>query len=215
MSDYDEAAPGYDKRFTRAIDGWEDEHLAELLRPYVAHRAVLDLGSGTGWVADHCDPASYTAADCSAGMLAELARKHPGAETVKVAVGSPRWTLAIPARRWPVITATWSLEYLGDLAELLAALRMIAAPGGILALHGSMPRGHRREHFSVKEAPWEAIGPPQVRYASLAAGLRPPSCYGTSAMPDGLAHLGRAAWRAALLAPAGMHYAALWVWRLP
>ena len=215
MSDYDEAAPGYDKRFTRPIDGWEDEHLADLLRPAVAGRDVLDLGCGTGWVADHCSPGRYTGADCSAGMLAELARKHPGAETVKVAVGSRGWTAMLPPGRPFVVTATWSLEYLGDLAELLAALRMITAPGGLLVLHGSMPRGHRRAHFSVKEAPWEAIGPPQVRYASLAAGLRPPDCTGTSALPDGLAHLGRLAWRAALAAPAGMHYAALWTWRLP
>jgi predicted TPR repeat methyltransferase len=212
---YDDVASSYDLRFTRPVDRWEDEHLAALLRPVVDGRVVLDLGCGTGWLADHCDPLHYTGVDCSPGMLAELERKHPEARTVKAEVGGEGWAVQLKPGAYHVITATWSLEYLGEPDILLSVLRLLAAPHGILALHGSMPRGHRREHFTVKAAPYRPIGPHQVKQASRAAGLPDPACTGTSWLPDRLAGLGRRAWTATLAYPAGTHYAALWTWRLP
>lgn len=215
MTPYDEAAATYDRHFRRVVDLWENEVLGELLAPVVAGRRVLDLGCGTGWLADHLAPADYTGVDCSGPMLAELSRKHPDATVVKAEVGAPRWqeTLGWP-RTYQVVTATWSLEYLGELAALLAVVKGLTEPGGVLALHGSFPRGHRRAHFSVKAAPYKPIGPHQVRAASVAAKLPRPRITGTSALPDGAAGLGRGAWRTALRVPAGMHYAALWRWDL-
>lgn len=216
MTFYDEAAASYDGHFTRDVDRWEDEVMAGLLAPLTEGRRVLDLGCGTGWVADHCRPAEYTGVDSSGPMLAEMARKHPDAAGVKATVGETGWWNALsPGDGYQTVTATWSLEYLGDLAPLLRVARSLAAPGGTLALHGSMPRGHRRAHFSVKSAPYIALGPHQVRAAARAAGLARPMCVGTSALPDGAAGLGRAAWRMSLAAPAGLHYSAMWLWRLP
>jgi predicted TPR repeat methyltransferase len=214
-SPYDETAAVYDDLFTRPVDRWEDERLAGLLRPVVDGRTALDLGCGTGWLLDHCSPAEYTGVDCSGPMLAELGRKHPDARTVKAEVGGEGWAVQLHPGAYQVVTSTWSLEYLGELDILLSVLRLLAAPGGLIALHGSMPRGHRRAHFSVKAAPYEPIGPHQLKRAARVAGLARPKIAGTSALPDDLAGLGRAAWRAALALPAGTHYSALWTWRLP
>ncbi len=215
MTHYDEAAATYDGHFTREVDQWEDERLAALLRPVVDGRVVLDLGCGTGWVADHLAPLDYTGVDCSGPMLGELARKHPYATTVKAEIGAESWAAALPRQLggWQTVTATWSLEYLGELDILLSVAARLA-PAGILALHGSLPRGHRRAHFSVKSAPYRPLGPHQVKTASAKAGLPAPEMAGTSALPDSWAGLGREAWRAALTWPAGMHYSALWTWRL-
>ena len=214
MTHYDEAAATYDGHFTREVDQWEDERLASLLRPVVDNRVVLDLGCGTGWVADHLAPLDYTGVDCSGPMLAELSRKHSAARTVKAEIGADAWAAALPLHlgSYQVVTATWSLEYLGELDLLLSVLKVLA-PGGVLALHGSLPRGHRRAHFSVKSAPYRPLGPHQVRQASDLAGLPRPEMTGTGALPDSWAGLGRTAWDAALPWPAGMHYAALWTWR--
>jgi predicted TPR repeat methyltransferase len=218
VSHYDEAAATYDGLFTRPVDGWENETLAGLLAPLVDRREVLDLGCGTGWLADHCRPGHYTGVDCSGPMLAELERKHGDAYTVKANVAEPGWWEMLPQqsrlRAFGAITATWSLDYLGDLDRLLHTFAASCAPGTVLALHGSMPRGHRRAHFSVKSAPYTPIGPHQVAAASARAALGRPACTGTSMLPDRLAGLGVEAWRAALTFPAGMHYAALWVWQL-
>jgi predicted TPR repeat methyltransferase len=211
---YDQAAAEYDGLFTRPVDRWEDEHLAALLRPVVDGRDVLDLGCGTGWLLDHLAPSGYTGVDSSTAMLAELERKHPRAETVKASVGSPGWHEALPVGTWTTVTATWSLEYLGDLAALLRTLCELAGPRPVIALHGSMPRGHRRRHFSVKSVPYVPLGPHQVREASRAAGLPRPRCTGTSWLPDQICGLGRWAWTGTLPYPAGTHYAALWTWQL-
>lgn len=213
---YDEAAPEYDGLFTRPVDRWEDERLAELLRPLVDGRNVLDLGCGTGWLADHCAPAAYTGVDASSAMLAELSRKHPDAHTVKAEVGTDAWASSLPVHlgRYEVVTSTWSLEYLGELDILLSVLTVLAAPGAVLALHGSLPRGHRRPHFSVKSVPYRPLGPHQVRLASARAGLPRPSCTGTSWLPDSWCRLGRWWWRRTLAYPAGTHYSALWTWQL-
>jgi predicted TPR repeat methyltransferase len=212
---YDEAASTYDGHFTREVDHWEDSRLAEFLRPAIDGRAVLDLGCGTGWLADHLDPAEYTGVDCSVPMLGELARKHPDARTVKATIGSDPWAAELEIGAYETIVATWSLEYLGRLDSLLPVLWRLAAPHGILALHGSLPRGHGRAHFSVKSAPYRPLSLRAVRRASDAAGLPRPHVTGTSWLPDGWAWSGRRIWDATLAYPAGTHYSALWTWRLP
>jgi trans-aconitate methyltransferase len=141
-----------------------------------------------------------------------LAEKHRKAAGCRATVGADNWHHFLPPGPWDCITATWSLEYLGEIHELLATLRGLLAPGGVLALHGSLPRGHRRAHFSVKAMPYRPISPPMVAAASRTVGLGKPLVTGTSMLPDNLAHLGHRVWLRSLAAPAGMHYACLWRW---
>jgi predicted TPR repeat methyltransferase len=209
---YDRLADSYDAHFTRPVDQWEDARLARLLAPLVNGRAVLDLGCGTGWVLDHLRPASYTGVDSSPAMLAELLRKHRQALTVKASIGEPGWQLAVPGWGYQVITATWSLQYLGDLAELLAACAGLA-PAGVLALHGYLPRYQRRSH-AISRPPSRLPGPAAVRAATASSGLLMPRVAGTGALPDALAHW-KPLWQLALAVPARYHYAALWTWQVP
>ena len=213
MSQYDAIADAYDGHFGRPVDSWEDDRLAARLVPLVTCRDVLDLGCGTGWLLDHTSPGSYTGVDCSAPMLAALAAKHPAARLVKATVGEPGWqTALLGAPRFDVITATWSLQYLGDLSRLLAVLASGLAPG-VIALHGYLPRYRRRGHEITGEAA-AGIWPGQLRDASDRAGLPRPAMHGTGSLPDGLART-RVAWEAsARLTPPRWHYAALWVWTL-
>lgn len=211
MSQYDSIAGIYDLHFARPVDRWEDARLAARLRPIVDGRDVLDLGCGTGWLADHCAPSAYTGVDESAAMLAELVRKHPGAATVKAAVGTAGWTVAVPQRAFDVITCTWALQYLGSLDVLLATLA--ALDPGVIALHGYLPRYRRRAH-EITGAERPVTDPHAIRGAGRLAGLPEPAVYGTGSLPDGLARY-RVAWElAARLARAEWHYAALWTWRL-
>jgi len=212
VSHYDSIAARYDAHFRRQVDRWEDQYLASYLRGQVNGKRVLDLGCGTGWIMDHCHPGEYTGVDASAGMLEILTGKHPSAVGVKLQVGSDGWTRYLPVGKYDVICATWSLEYLGDLTELLQSCLELLDRGGSLALHGSLPRGHRRRHFSLKSAPYRALGPPQVRAASIAAGLGRPHVTGTSAWSDAIPCPGHQWWMASLLAPPGSHYACLWRW---
>lgn len=209
---YDGLASSYDDHFRRPVDHWEDDRLAWLLAPSVVGRSVLDLGCGTGWVPDHLDPSDYTGVDRSGPMLNELMRKHSRARVVKVTVGTPGWQGALPPRQWDTITCTWALQYLGDLGELLRLLSGLA-PGGTLALHGYLPRYRRRSHV-ISPVPAQLPSRAAIRAATRAAGLSPPRCAGTGALPDSLAR-SRLAWSAALATPARWHYAALWTWQVP
>jgi len=214
---YDGFAEQYDKHFRRPVDRMEDDYLTCLLDPSVTGRHVLDLGCGTGWVLDHLSPKSYTGVDCSEPMLAELRRKHPWAWTVRAQVGDQQaWTGLLPVRQ-PVdtVVATWALEYLGDLTRLLAVCAEIVRGRDepVLALHGTLPHGHRRAHFSVKDVPYLPLSVHAVRQASAAAGLPMPRVYGTSGWPDRLPlTVRRFGWGVTL--PASWQYSALWVWRL-
>ena len=213
---YDAFAAAYDKHFDRPVDRMEDDYLTCLLDPSVTGRYVLDLGCGTGWVLDHLTPAVYTGVDCSEPMLAELRRKHPAARTVLAQVGNGwEWTARV-ANRGPVdtVVATWAVEYLGDLTRLLeVCAKLVGGNEPVLALHGTLPHGHRRAHFSVKDVPYTPLSLLAVRGASDKAGLPRPRVYGTSGWPDRLPlTVRRFGWGVSL--PASWQYSALWVWRL-
>ncbi len=210
---YDLIAVRYDEHFTRPVDRWEDARLSRLLRPVVKGRNVLDLACGTGYLADITEPASYTGVDASAAMLHRLRVKHPGARTVKADIGEDGWADNLPVH-FDVVACTWALQYLGDLDSLLVEARRLARPGGLIALHGYLPRYAGRRHEITGDRAVPVVRPESAVEASVAAGLRRPRIAGTGALPDELAAW-RWAWRAALAAPATWHYAALWTWRVP
>jgi SAM-dependent methyltransferase len=210
---YDSVARSYDSHFTRPIDRWEDERLSGLLAPLIDHRQVLDLGCGTGWVLDHCRPASYVGLDASAAMLTELKEKHPGAEVIQAEIGTPGWSEELGGERFDAIVATWAAEYFPSLPELLRELRRHLGRYGTIALHGCQPRGSRRGHFISAELAHQGrlFVPARVIEAGDWAGLHQPVSYGTGALPDPLARW-RPPWTLALPAPVAWHYGALHVW---
>jgi SAM-dependent methyltransferase len=217
---YDALAAGYDAHFTRPVDHWEDDRLAAMLRPVVDDRNVLDLGCGTGWLLDHCSPARYTGVDNAPGMLEELVRKHHVVTVVKADIGAPGWQRAIPGTgaAFDTITATWALQYLyGDgvssLRDLLTTCSWLVKRGGVVALHGYLPRYRSRHHYIG----WPRHVPPVVRPADVAAatagtGLSGPQLMGCGALPDWLAFNEGAWWAALNAVPAGWHYSGLWMW---
>lgn len=218
---YDALAGSYDSHFDRPVDHWEDERLAKILRPIVNDKRVLDLGCGTGWLLDHCEPGYYVGVDSSVLMLDELVRKHPvGVGAVKAEVGAPHWDLQLPigsAGRFDAVTATWALQYLydgpGSLQSLLMQCATLVRKGGTIALHGYLPRYRYRRHYIG----WPHHVPPVVHqldpyHATVGTGLTGPRLVGCGALPDSLAQSRWLWWKALYLVPPGWHYSGIWIW---
>jgi SAM-dependent methyltransferase len=214
---YDAVADRYDSHFGRPVDRWEDTRLAGVLARHVNGRRTLDLGCGTGWVADHCTPSAYTGLDASDAMLARCHAKHRGARLIRADIGERGWANRVPDDLFDVITCTWSAHYLGDLTVLLTELRAFLDPLGPQAviLHGCGPRYSHRPHYIANGDSHLHFTPAAVKRAAAQAGWNPPRVTGCGALPDGLTWLGPLAWQAALAVPARCHYSAAYTWTGP
>jgi trans-aconitate methyltransferase len=219
---YDAVAARYDDHFGRPVDRWEDARLARIAGRAADGRNVLDLGCGTGWIADHCHPATYTGVDSSAGMLAECARKHPDATLVKADLGDPGWPAELPSGRvYTAVTCTWAAHYFGDLAALLRTLSRLLTPGTPVVLHGQAPRYESRVHYiqAGVGTGHRTFSRRAVAAAARAAGWPPPRVRRCGALPDRLTGHGGpvayALWAATLPAPAALHYSVAYTWRVP
>jgi ubiquinone/menaquinone biosynthesis C-methylase UbiE len=222
VSAYDLLAGRYDGHFARPVDRWEDARLAAIITPHTRGRRVLDLAAGTGWVADHCEPAGYTAVDISLAMLGELRRKHPHAVTYAADVTSPGWVSSLPLAdaSFDSVTCTWGAHYLGDLAIVLTAVRGLVRPGGSVIFHGQCPRYDHRPHYIAGGYAHRGFTKTAVLAAAQRAGWPRPAIRGVGALPDTLTErlprpLGHALWAVALTGPVSAHYSAAYVWRVP
>lgn len=221
---YDAVASVYDGFFDRPVDAWEDDRLARLLLPHVRSLNVLDLGAGTGWVADHLRPGRYTAVDESALMCCRLSGKHPEARVICVPVPSARW------RRWlllqeeradpfDTVTATWSAHELGAIGNLLEDVAHVVKLGGRVILHGQGPRYAHRRHYVMKgrdrRQSFKAFTVPALERAGSGPLWTLEWIRGTGALPDALTRLPGAewAWRACTVLPPQCHYAFAACWR--
>lgn len=218
MTNYDAVADRYDGHYTRPIDQWENTLAERILRPYVDHQIVLDLGAGTGWVADAMRPAGYVAVDASAGMLAVLEEKHPDAATVKERVGSPGWTDRIPgpATGFDSVVSTWAAHDFPNLDAVLRDLLPLVRPGGHVILHGSSYRYKRRSHYVLHGLDTERAfmdwDPDRCRDVTP-NGFTYLGAKGTGALNDRLA-VSRPLWAlVAALTPPVHHYAFAAIWR--
>ncbi|GIE51431.1 hypothetical protein Ani05nite_49650 [Amorphoplanes nipponensis] len=100
----------------------------------------LDLGCGTGeflGVLDTAGSVVAEGADPHPGYLAEVRARHPGITLHRLTVGAP---LELPDAGYDSVTALDMLEHVPDEAELLAEVRRVLAPGGLLVV--TVPRRH-------------------------------------------------------------------------
>jgi len=109
--------------------------LAEALRFLPERGRVLEVGCGAGRflraLAEARPGLALTGTDVSRGALAELARSAPGVET---RVSTPD---AIPARdgEFDAVLLLDVLEHVDDPAGMLAEIRRVLVPGGLLHAH--------------------------------------------------------------------------------
>ncbi|MCX7372416.1 MAG: tetratricopeptide repeat protein [Alphaproteobacteria bacterium] len=129
---FDQFAPRFDAELEGALHYRTPALLAEALRQVGAAGAVLDLGCGTGLSGVALKPLArrLEGVDLSPRML-DAARVRG----VYDALHEADLLAFLPRRRaaWEVIAAADVLNYLGDLAPALAAMRLALKPGGTVA----------------------------------------------------------------------------------
>ncbi|WP_304621601.1 tetratricopeptide repeat protein [Roseomonas sp. KE0001] len=171
---FDQYAPRFAAELTQRLGYRTPEALAELLRDSGVEAArrlrVLDLGCGTGLSGLALAPfaARLEGLDLSPCMLAEAARQgcydalHE-ADLLDFLPGQ--------AGRHDLIAAADVLNYLGDLAPALRAMRQALRPGGLLAF--SVELGEGPEPFALGPGLRYRHAPDPLRACCAAAGLLP------------------------------------------
>lgn len=167
---YDERAEVYDDHYRRRVDAAEDKVLYGWLRPFVDGRRVLDLGCGTGELAQHTNPAEYFGIDVSAGMLDKAAVKlgHPaGRYTAKDfndwaegdTSGFHRRTALLHGTladhcdhlrsqgEFDCVSSLWAFPHFQDPFRTLRLSYELVKPGGWLFVQGFAPRYAQRPNY--------------------------------------------------------------------
>lgn len=135
---FDDYAAGFDRHLVDTLGYRAPEHLLQLL---VAHgrrdlAAVLDLGCGTGLCGPLLKPllrspdGRLTGLDLSANMLQQAARRGVYDELLQADLVQH---LQTTAQRHDLVVAADVFIYLGDLSAVLAGVRRVLQPGGLLA----------------------------------------------------------------------------------
>jgi len=133
---FDAYAPRFDEALVGHLDYRAPQVIAALLdrlRPGGGWASALDLGCGTGLagVALRGRAARLDGIDLSRGMLRQAEATGRYARLVH---GDLADEAAIPAGPYDLVLAADSLNYLGDLAPLFAAIGRRLAPGGLFVL---------------------------------------------------------------------------------
>ena len=188
MDLYGASANDYDRYYGGPVEQTENRVLFDGLRQHLDGKDVLDLGAGTGLVADYCRPRRYTAVDISNPMLNVLHSKHPEAETWFADLDSA--SIQLPDRQYDTAVAIFS-AYWFHLPALLTALNSRLHPGGVVILHGVTPRRLKRPSAdlgAVDPILWtdrvSAFTPTRVHAVLSAAGYTEVRMQGFNAVPD-------------------------------
>jgi len=143
----DQIASAYDGLHRSPCALLEDAEVIERIG-YAGEQTVLDIGCGTGLFLDHHQcPSGYLGIDPSAGMLAEMRRKHPRARTMQTPFES-FWSHA----RFDLIIGLFGApSYVS--ADALQRVPDLLAPGGRYFLmfydQGYVPVTHQRSGVFV------------------------------------------------------------------
>lgn len=145
-----ETAINYDLHYSDVIATAENKILQNLLGPLCDNASVLDIGAGTGLVADITEPSLYAATDISDDMLKVLTSKHPESFTAcadlqtQSGINSFIEQVKVLAP-FDVVTSVFAAHFMGsNQVTLLKALRDLLNPGGTLVWHGNWPARKRR-----------------------------------------------------------------------
>ena len=174
---FDEYATGFDEALVERLDYRAPELLVAAVRTALGSRAVhapvaraLDAGCGTGLVGVRLRPlASHlTGVDLSSKMI-ERARARDGVYDALERSELVAFLRAVkPSERYALIACADVLNYLADLADVLAAAAAALEAGGLLAFTLELPAfdtaGRERESADWR---WEPL--PSGRYAHNAA----------------------------------------------
>lgn len=166
---FDQYAPRFDKSLREGLRYQAPEHLRAAIEATAPGRCfdrVLDLGCGTGLMAQALQGVAgiVDGVDLSAGMIAEARRKNFYA---KLTVADLRAALA-EARGYDLIVAADVLNYVRDLAPVIAAAAGALAPHGLFAF-----TVEAAEHAPVELGPGQRFRHSRawVSEAARAAGL--------------------------------------------
>jgi SAM-dependent methyltransferase len=182
---FDAVARRYDRLYSDPACRAEDAALLRLLdRLLPGHcDAVLDVGAGTGWLADRRGYAfrEYWALDISSEMLAVLASKHPDAKCVQADMAA---TWPVPDAHFDAVLSLWcSASYCGPEQAAYEAVRCLR-PGGVAVLMPHAPGaanpdgdGVRGDSYLPRECyngttGWRPWSPGDVRRALSRTGVR-------------------------------------------
>ncbi len=193
-----ETAVDYDDHYSEPIALAENQLLKNLIGPLCDNASVLDIGAGTGFVADITEPSLYAATDLSGDMLKVLTAKHRESFTVRADLQQQSGIDAFIDQievlaPFDVITSIFAAHLMGsNQVLLLRALRDLLNPGGTLVWHGNWPARKRRKPGAGSRTVWEELGPgfnhdsasDMIRKAGYTALTAQP----LNALPDTVAH---------------------------
>lgn len=191
MAEYDNVADFYDDVYNDPIYWAENTVIERNLAPFAAGARVLDLGAGTGLVAELTDPAFYVAVDNSEDMLGRLREKKVEAFTIvadlttEEGIAQFRDT-ALTLGPFDLITSLWAVHYFPTLS-LLKVCHELLVPGGSIWLHGNWPKRATRRagvqgDSSIEYNPdWHAVAGLEL---AEHAGFVDVCAVGTNAVPD-------------------------------
>ena len=165
--------------------------MENLISPLADCSALMDLGAGTGLVADLTEPFFYAAVDQSEAMLQELSGKHPGAFTVLTDLNTEAGITHLakqvePLKPFDLVTSLWTAHYIHQQGVYEMMLESLAS-GGTVLFHGNFPRrkARREPPAGSDDKEWDPLFTPKtLKAALLKAGFTDVKVRGMNAIPD-------------------------------
>lgn len=141
--DYDQIAPGYDRRFERRQPETGVGRSLRRTARAVAAQQVLEVGCGTGhWLAGlAADSRSLNGLDLSAGMLRQAHQREARLQLARGDAGR----LPYAAEAFDLLYCVNAIHHFDDPGQFIAESFRVLRPGGRLCIIGS-------DHFRCRES---------------------------------------------------------------
>ena len=152
---FNERAEGWNRKYSpggRLL--WRlDEFCVALTRCVEPATEVLDLGCGTGHLADHLNQRHYRVTGCDiAERMISNARRNFGNETINWVTVPAAWTrLPFPDGTFAAVVASSVFEYLADVELAFMEIARVLSDRGILIFNVPNPGNFRRRREDWSE----------------------------------------------------------------